>query len=1051
MKIKPEDQGAVGGAKRAAAALRIVIVEDSATDAELVMRELKRGGDQIHFERVDSSGALLAALERGPCDAVISDFGLPGFSGLDALQIVKSRDADMPFILVSGTVGEEVAVQMLKAGADDYVLKGNLARLPSALKAQLREAEERRARRRSEQGLRRAQAMAKLAHVVTGPDGSFDSWSETLPQLTGLEPAQMPASTRDWLELLHPDDRARFREKSLEAAAKGTRVDVEYRLRRPEGAWSHLRQVMEPLQESAAADRSVRWFSTLQDVTEEKRAEEKIQRLNRVHAVLSGINSAIVRIRDRQQLLEEACRIAVEAGQLRLAWIGIVDLKREEIIPAASSGVDQGWLGIIRLSIRAQSDRLGMAGRAIRERSPVVSNDLLADERALFRKESAERGYRSLAMIPLIVHGEAFGVLGLHAAEPGFFDQEELRLLMELAGDIAFGIDHIEQEEKVEHLTRVYAVLSGINAAIVRIRDRQELFREACRVAVEGGRFPLAWIATVDRDSNQLRAVAWAGDERGFVHLVRPTVEAIGAGKAGLSAQAIDRRGPVICNDIEADASAMRYAKEALERGYRSAVALPLEVDGAPIGALVLYAAERGFFDDEEMKLLIELAGDISFALGHLQKAEKLNYLAYYDELTGLANSTLFHERLDQYVSAARGANRRLAVFVLDVDRFKTVNDAFGRQAGDEVLKQIAERLVSRGGDPNRLARLGADHFAGVVPDVHSEDRLARVTELRFQECFGPPYRVAGQELRVSARVGIAIFPNDGTDAASLFRNAEAALKKAKATGERYLFYTKEMSERVADKLSLENKLRQALENEDFVLHYQPKVDVETRKIVGVEALIRWHSPELGLVPPGQFIPLLEETGLILQVGSWALARAARDHRAWVGRKLKAPRVAVNVSQIQLRQRDFVAVVEQAIIDGVAPTGIDLEITESLVMEDVKANIEKLKAVRGLGVRIAIDDFGTGYSSLGYLAQLPVESLKIDRSFIIKMQDDPNAMTLVSTIISLAHSLRLKVVAEGVETEDQAKFLRLLRCDEMQGYLFSKALPEDELLKLLRP
>jgi diguanylate cyclase len=258
------------------------------------------------------------------------------------------------------------------------------------------------------------------------------------------------------------------------------------------------------------------------------------------------------------------------------------------------------------------------------------------------------------------------------------------------------------------------------------------------------------------------------------------------------------------------------------------------------------------------------------------------------------------------------------------------------------------------------------------------------------------------------------------------------------------------MTARVAETLTLENKLRLALEKGEFVLHYQPKVDLETGAIVGVEALIRWQSPDKGLVPPLHFIPLLEETGLILPVGRWALTRGARDHRSWVEQRLQPPRVAINVSAMQLRQRDFVRVVEDAIIDGVAPTAIDLEITESLVMEDIKENIEKLKAIRELGVNIAVDDFGTGYSSLGYLAQLPVQSLKIDRSFIVKIGRDPNAMTLVSTIISLAHSLHLKVIAEGVETEEQAKFLRLLRCDQMQGYLFSKPLPLAEITALLR-
>jgi EAL domain-containing protein (putative c-di-GMP-specific phosphodiesterase class I) len=314
----------------------------------------------------------------------------------------------------------------------------------------------------------------------------------------------------------------------------------------------------------------------------------------------------------------------------------------------------------------------------------------------------------------------------------------------------------------------------------------------------------------------------------------------------------------------------------------------------------------------------------------------------------------------------------------------------------------------------------------------------------------GQPFMVGGTELRVTLTSGIAMFPNDGAVADALFKNAEAALKKAKAAGERYLFYTQKMTERVAEKLSLENKLRQAIENEEFVLHYQPKVDLGTRAIVGLEALIRWQSRELGLVAPLRFIPLLEETGMILQVGVWALNRAMLDHRRWSEQGLKPPRVAVNVSAIQLRQRDFMHVVEQVVSAGLAPTALDLEITESLIMEDIQGNIAKLKAVRDLGVNIAIDDFGTGYSSLSYQAKLPVSTLKIDRSFIGDLED-PDATSLVSTIISLARTLRLRVVAEGVETEKQAKLLWLLRCDEAQGYLFSKPVPAAVLAGQLKP
>jgi EAL domain-containing protein (putative c-di-GMP-specific phosphodiesterase class I) len=343
------------------------------------------------------------------------------------------------------------------------------------------------------------------------------------------------------------------------------------------------------------------------------------------------------------------------------------------------------------------------------------------------------------------------------------------------------------------------------------------------------------------------------------------------------------------------------------------------------------------------------------------------------------------------------------------------------------------------------MARISADRFAIVRTGVSSESEVARLVEQWLAECFGPPFTVNGTELRVSAKAGVALFPNDGADADALFGNAEAALKKAKATGERYLFHTQQMTERIGEKLALENKLRQALEKEEFVLHYQPKVDTETRRILGVEALIRWQSDELGLVPPMQFIPLLEETGLILEVGAWALNRAVLDHRKWVDLGVAAPRIAVNVSPIQLRQREFV----ESVGTGPGSPMIDLEITESLIMEDIRASTEKLEALRILGVNIAIDDFGTGYSSLAYLAKLPVQELKIDRSFIITMLKEPAVMTLVSTVISMAHSMRLKVVAEGVDSEEQARELKRLGCDQMQGYLFSKPVDFDAITVLL--
>jgi diguanylate cyclase (GGDEF)-like protein len=429
---------------------------------------------------------------------------------------------------------------------------------------------------------------------------------------------------------------------------------------------------------------------------------------------------------------------------------------------------------------------------------------------------------------------------------------------------------------------------------------------------------------------------------------------------------------------------------------------------------------------------------------------KKHDEAAQYDSLTGLANRTLFHERLAQHVRSASARQDKFAVCILDVDRFKTVNYTFGRQAGDSLLKEIAGRLGEAIGDPAQLARISANGFALLIQGVPSDEGAARKIEQLLHACFDAPFLVGEQELRLSAKAGLALFPSDGAKDDTLFVNAEVACKNAKQSGERYLFYTQGMNVAVAENLQLENKLRLALERNEFVLHYQPKIHLASGRMTGVEALIRWQSPELGLMPPMQFIPLLEETGLILEAGAWAIRRAALDHREWVALGLPAPSIAVNISVIQLRQRNFVNVVSEAVGGAAGAPTLELEITESLLVEDIAGTIEKLRALRELGVRVAIDDFGTGHSSLAYLAKLPVDTLKIDRSFIVTMLHNVDIMALVSTIISLAHALKLRVVAEGVDSQEQAGVLRLLRCDEVQGYLYSKPLPRERLIEALR-
>ncbi|MDB5995052.1 MAG: hypothetical protein JWP42_2188, partial [Pseudomonas sp.] len=593
-----------------------------------------------------------------------------------------------------------------------------------------------------------------------------------------------------------------------------------------------------------------------------------------------------------------------------------------------------------------------------------------------------------------------------------------------------------EAEERIKRLHRVSSVMSDINALIVRAPSRDELFREACRIAVNTGHFNMAWIGMLEPDPLRIDVVAKCDDgDAGtyFEELTASLKHHLRDGSAQME-KLVMRGEALVENDIVGN-TWMQARLTALATGSRSFAAMPLVVAKRTAGLLVLHARETGFFDAQELQLLEELAKDISFAMDHIAQSDELNRLAYYDLLTGQANAMLFNERLTQFVAASIEQRETLALAIIDIKRFKSINDSLGRHTGDEVLREVARRLALLVSDPTRMARVGPDQFAVLFPSAAAGDELARTLQDFHQAAFGSDFPVGRGSLRVSARIGIALCPADGTTAETLFLNAESAVKRAKESSERLFFYDARMAASIADKLALETRLREALRLGRFVLHYQPKVQTASRRIESVEALIRWQDPELGLVPPMRFIPLLEETGLIVEVGAWALERAVSDRRAWVEAGVSAPRIAVNVSLVQLRKPDFVARVEAALHLGGSDPGIDLEITESAAMENIQDTIAKLQTLRTMGGDLAIDDFGTGYSSLAYLARLPVQILKIDRAFIMTMNEDPNHMTLVSTMVSLAHALGMEVVAEGVETEAQAATLLRLRCDQMQGYL----------------
>jgi diguanylate cyclase (GGDEF)-like protein/PAS domain S-box-containing protein len=687
--------------------IRVLLVEDMPTEAELELRELKRAGLSVTHKIVDTEEQFIGALQAFSPDVILSDFSMPHFDGMSALLIARERAPEVPFIFVSGTIGEEHAVRALKNGAADYVLKTNLVRLPAAVERAVADARQRRVQRRT--AIELDQTRDRLTSVLNTLQDMLWSMDARGERILFASPAALhvfghsaEAFQRDgrlWFKLAHPDDRGRL-ETAWNQLRAGTPLDIEYRTTLPGGA--------------------VRWIN-----------------------------------------------------------------QRARVIPSPDG--------------------------------------------------AAER-----------IDG--------------------------LARDVT---EQAEQRQRIRHL-------------------------------------------------------------------------------------------------------------------------------------------------------------------------------ALYDQLTELPNRTLFHERLTEELQDPALSRPGLALVLLDLERFKAINDALGTQFGNRVLKAVAQRLLDVAADANRVARLGSNLFALKFFGVSSREALGEQLARTARSLFRAPFESLGQEVRLSARMGVALFPQDGADSDSLSRNAEAALRRAKETGEQRVFYAPEINAWVAEQVDLELRLRRAVEHGELYFQYQPKVDLATKRLVGLEALMRWNGPGGKPVSPAKFIPILEQTGLILEAGRQALVSASETYRSWRARGLNAPRIAVNVSALQLRRQSFVPDVRAALLHAKDDPGVDLEITESLLMADIEATVRKLKELRDMGLRIALDDFGTGYSSLGYLSRLPIDTIKIDRAFVRGMSEHRADESIVTSIVSLAQALKLHVVAEGVETQQQADRLLALGCDQAQGYLFSPPVSLDRIEPLLK-
>jgi len=606
-------------------------------------------------------------------------------------------------------------------------------------------------------------------------------------------------------------------------------------------------------------------------------------------------------------------------------------------------------------------------------------------------------------------------------------------------------------ERRVARVTGVLQMLSGINAAVVRIQDRAELLKEACRLATRVGGYSVAMIAMIDSNTRTARAVATGGMEIAVMANAVFTVAASEAEDTSLTGSVIRSGEAVFCDDLASSEKAVHGRDELLRNGIHSLAALPLLIDQTPVGAFLVGTVEAGLIGRDELQLLHEVAANLSFALQYLDKQDAVHFLNFFDPLTGLAKRTLFCERLGRLLARGGDGASRIAVEVFDLDHLSVINDSHGRHTGDRLLQCVAERLKAQCPDTERLAHLGGGTFVVVVPLGSSAEGDPRQLHRDVMRLFEQPFPIDGRDVAVTARCGFAFYPDNGRDANQLVQNAEAALKEAKIQGEQYLRHRPEMNSALAARVKMEHRLRAALGNNQFELHYQPKLRLGTGRIETAEALLRWRDPERGLIAPGTFLPILESAGLMPAVGAWALNQAAADCRDWRRSGLPPVRVAVNISPTELRRRGFEHEVVLAVGTLVhdAGWGIDIEVTEGALLGDSASCVQALRVMRNAGLRIAIDDFGTGYSSLARLSELPIDTLKIDRVFTRRLPDDRRIGTLVETIIDLAHAFDMTTVAEGVETQKQLNFLARAGCDESQGYLHSRPIPRAEFEQLL--
>ncbi|WP_168798657.1 EAL domain-containing protein [Herbaspirillum sp. ST 5-3] len=739
------------------------------------------------------------------------------------------------------------------------------------------------------------------------------------------------------------------------------------------------------------------------EVSDRKQAQDALRRMLSARTVMAECNHVMVHANDEANLLNEMCRTIVEAGGYHAACIMYGDTQGR-MKPMAWAGSPPA--GEIESPCKEVANRMP-APTTVTLFDPLRPWALAyADQDTL--KTNGWYEHALAVSLPLRYNGQVFGVLTIYEEEPNSFDAEQIITFEALADDIAYGVMSL------------------------RTRAAHEKAERDLRAAEE----KLSGI--LDSIDN----VVWSATETGFIYLNSMAERIYGRPLR----QFYENRNLWFEAVHPEDKAAVQAAHERL----RESASCRQEYRIVRPDGEIRWVEERARAIRNDKDELLRFDG-VTIDISERKEYEaRIEYLADHDALTGLANRNLLGDRIGQAMAHARRNGLLLAVLFLDLDRFKSINDSFGHELGDTLLLEVSKRLRQVVRDGDTVARQGGDEFIILLPDL---PRPQDVTAVAFKifDAFAMPFLVEGHELFVTVSIGATLYPDDGDDMQSLLRNADNAMYRAKEEhGNALQFYSHEMSARALERAELESALRRALDRDEFELFYQPKVDAHSGRIIGAEALIRWHHPEMGLVSPTLFIPMAEEIGLIIPIGEWVLHTACAQNKAWQNAGLPTISVSVNLSARQFRQEDLVESVSNALENmGLEARHLELELTESIVMNSAELFITKMKELKDLGVQLSIDDFGTGYSSLSYLKRFPLHHLKIDQSFVRDIVTDTDDAIITSTVISLGHSLNLKVIAEGVETEEQVAFLRDHHCDEMQGYYFSKPLPAREFASLL--